>query len=147
MVNTIFEKSYDILFFKNCRMCRPVCFYLGSRLKNSELLHWRQWCIEWNNYHRSTAVRQMLGDVPACSCECLDFFLSCHEHQDILGWRGFLQKTKNKVLFCCSVNSDYIIHTCPHSTHTQGWKRGVVFLNRCTDLNLAEKKHTANSTS
>lgn len=55
------------------------CVYLGSWLEDPELLHRGQRRIQWDNYHGTTAVRQMLCDVPARSCQSLDLLLARHE--------------------------------------------------------------------
>lgn len=54
--------------------------YLGSRLEDPELLSWRQRRIQRDNHHGTTAVRQMLSDVPARSRQSLDLLLTRHEH-------------------------------------------------------------------
>lgn len=55
------------------------CLYLGSWLEDPELLRWGQRCVQRDNYHGTTAVRQMLGDVPARPRQSLDFLLTRHE--------------------------------------------------------------------
>lgn len=53
--------------------------YLGSGLKDPELLRRGQRCVQRDHYHGTTAVRQVLRDVPARPRQSLDLLLASHE--------------------------------------------------------------------
>lgn len=64
--------------------------YLRCRLKDSELLGRRKWCVQSDHDHGSAGFRQVFGDVPTRTSQRFNLLLTRHKHQDVMGQRSFL---------------------------------------------------------